>query len=449
MIRRRTDYTPKRSSAEHKPAALGFGLTLHQLRMARGISMRAFARSIGIQAQQLWNWEHTRVPHPTDAAFIAGALRADYTTAQRIIGHARHADLRDLVDSDHREHAAIAWHYERLADHTTIWAPTLIPDLLRIPALDLTLLNHPLVDHDHADAHADAMPQRRADLADPRRRYTFLIGDTALHACPEHLRSDQLEQLATQAARPNITILQLSHQDCPPGLIDPFILFSKNSAAIAVAIHHAHATTYLTDRDTLTRYGATTTWLRRTASTIETSRPHNRQPGTPDLHEHPAPRSTAPNPVAATGNDRPRPSPSAPTPHLVTTATPTPSAAPDRSQSPQRRHPTVTADHAVTGSRSTATAPPPPSRPASDTPAPSMLGPHVAHLRTARELDVAQLAAATDISQSKLTRLERGIHIAFTLTEITALADVLGVARTDFATLAVADYSLRHGPAPA
>ncbi|MFJ9782575.1 Scr1 family TA system antitoxin-like transcriptional regulator [Amycolatopsis sp. NPDC101161] len=398
MKRRHTTYVPQRGSAEHKPAALGFGLTLSQLRIARGLSMRALSHKIGSYPQQVFSWEHGRIPDPADAAFIAGTLGAHHTTAQRIIDHARQAALNNLVDTDHREHAAIAWHYEHLADHTTIWAPTLIPDLLRIPALDLGLLNHPLVNHDHVDAHADAMPQRRADLADPRRRYTILIGDTALQSCPEHLRTDQLDHLATQATRPNITILLLSHQACPPGLIAPFILFSINSAAIAVATHHGHATTYLTDRDALTRYCATATWLRKTASTIETSQAQNRQTATPPLHEHPAP--------------------SEPTPRLATMASPTP--------------------------------PPParPPRPPHDVAAPSMLGPHVTRLRTARELDLPELAAVTDISEATLCRLERGIHIAFGLAEIAALADALGVSRTDFAGLAVGDYSRRHGPPP-
>jgi transcriptional regulator with XRE-family HTH domain len=451
LIHRRTDHSPKRGHAADKPAALGFSLTLQQLRAARGIGMRAFARKIGIQPQQLWTWEHGRIPDPAEAAFIAGALNADYTTAQRIIGHARQATVSDLVDSDHREHAAIAWHYEHLADHTITWAPTLVPDLLRIPQHDLDLLNHPLAQPDHADAHASAMPQRRADVADPRRHYTFLIGETALQACPDHLRGDQLDHLATHAAQPNITLLLLSDELCPPGLISPFTLFIRHKATIAVASHQLHATSYLTRSDALHRYLSTATWLRKNGTTIATTRPQSLQPEQHTAHDH-VPPQRAPTPVIDTPrNDLPRRPPSDPGSHRTTVTPPTTTGVTLAPQPPQHRPPAATPHHAITPARSPSTTPPAPPRPTRPQPAPRALltlGPHVTTLRTARELDHAELAAATAISKSKLKRLEHGAYVAFSLAEVAALADTLAVARADLLHLAVDDYTLRHGPAP-
>lgn len=173
------------------PAAIGIGLQLRRARETRGLSLRAFARRLSIPASRLWELELARtLPDPVPTAFILGALGADYATTRRVVIQAQHAAAPEFVDIDHRDHAAIAWRYEHRADRVTVWAPTLIPDLLRTPSHDLALITRPLADTDLNDARAEALPQRRTDLDGSRRHYTFLIGDTALDTCPASQRQE-------------------------------------------------------------------------------------------------------------------------------------------------------------------------------------------------------------------------------------------------------------------
>ncbi len=169
----------------------------------------------------------------------------------------------------YRDHAVLAWHYEHLATEILEWAPTLIPDLLRTPAHDLDLLNHPFADTDHADAQSLAEPTRRNDLADQNRRYTFFVGDTALRACPPQLRADQLDYLKHWAAQANITVRVVPADVCPPGVISPFTLYGDREITLAAAVHHHRASTYLADRDTLAAYLRATQKLRRHAFDLQ------------------------------------------------------------------------------------------------------------------------------------------------------------------------------------
>ncbi|GHG29947.1 MULTISPECIES: Scr1 family TA system antitoxin-like transcriptional regulator [Amycolatopsis] len=245
------------------PATVAVGQALRTLRTARGIGLRRLAAKLELRAQVLSNWETAkRIPPITVVAQLLGALQADSATTHRILDQARHASDPAFVDLDHWDHATLASHYEQLATHVFAWAPTLIPDPLRTPEHDLYLLNHPVSDIGHADAPSLLAPARRNNLADRERHYTFLVGDAALRACPPQLRTDQLGNLERLATKPNITLLIVPADVCPPGLISAFTLYSDHTVALAIALHHYRASTYLADRDTLAAYQRVTHKLR-------------------------------------------------------------------------------------------------------------------------------------------------------------------------------------------
>jgi transcriptional regulator with XRE-family HTH domain len=249
---------PRRNTVPtaHNPTAIRFGLRLRGQRLRCRLSFRHFARTLGLAPGRLSNFEGAgTITDPTAAAFMLGALGTDYLTAQRIITDPAHHGAPDLVDTDHDSHAAIAWHYEQLADRVTVWAPTLIPDLLRTPEHDLTLITHELADTGIGDAYTLALPQRRENLTNPRRHYTFLLGDTALRECTPVLRQRQIDRLRSLAEQRHITIRVVPTETCPPGLVGPFTLYAQNKTAVAVAIHHHHASTYITNPVALNGYG--------------------------------------------------------------------------------------------------------------------------------------------------------------------------------------------------
>lgn len=252
------------------PAAVAVGLALRTLRIARDVKLRRLAARLDLPVQDLSSWETAkRIPPITVVARLLGEYHADRAISERILNRARHADEPAFVDTHHRDHAVLAWHYEHLTTHILEWAPTLIPDLLRTPAYDLHLLNHPFADTDHADAQALAERTRRFDIADRKRPYTFLVGDTALRACPPQLRADQHYYLNHWAARANITLRIVPAEVCPPGMISPFTLYGDPKITVAAAVHHHRASTYLADRDTLAAYQRTAQKLRRHAIDLE------------------------------------------------------------------------------------------------------------------------------------------------------------------------------------
>jgi transcriptional regulator with XRE-family HTH domain len=248
------------------PGTIAVGAALRHHRTARGISLRKLATMIDGHASVISSWETgKRTPDLVSLARILGVLDLDQATTNRITDQAVRANHSAFVDADHRDHAALSWHYEHLATHTTTWAPTLVPDLLRTPAHDLYLLDHPLTDTDDADARSLAMPERRDAFDHHTRRYTFLIGATALDACPPPIHADQLALLGSEAARPNITIRIVPAGVCPPGLITPFTLYQEGKTTLVVAVHHHLASTYLAHRETLAHYHRAEAWLRHTS----------------------------------------------------------------------------------------------------------------------------------------------------------------------------------------
>ncbi|SEF32354.1 hypothetical protein SAMN05421837_106189 [Amycolatopsis pretoriensis] len=92
------------------------------------------------------------------------------------------------------------------------------------------------------------------------RRYTFLIGETALRTCPAYVYTDQVEYLRTLANRPNVTIQIVPSDACPPGF-SSFTAYQQDKITLAVAVRHRHATSYFSARDTLGRYHRTMRWL--------------------------------------------------------------------------------------------------------------------------------------------------------------------------------------------
>ncbi|MEV4049590.1 Scr1 family TA system antitoxin-like transcriptional regulator [Amycolatopsis sp. NPDC049688] len=254
--------SPYGACAVPTPAAVAVGLALRALRTARHIGLRQLAATLDLRAADLSSWETAkRNPPITAVAHLLGAHHADRATIQRILDQARHIDDPALVDTHGRDHTILASHYEHLATHVFVWAPTLVPYLLRTPEYHLHLLTHPFAGTGHADAPQSTEPPRRNGPADSDRRYTFLVGDTALHTCPAQLRAGQLDTLVRMAARPNITLRVVPTDVCPPGLINPFTLYGAHNVTLAAAVHHHRASTYLTGHDTLAAYKGLTRML--------------------------------------------------------------------------------------------------------------------------------------------------------------------------------------------
>ncbi|MEV6648686.1 Scr1 family TA system antitoxin-like transcriptional regulator [Amycolatopsis sp. NPDC051371] len=447
MPRRTTTEPQNKTRLAFNPATISVSLKLRRLREARGLKLRAVARTMAVSASQLSAWElGRRLPDPSTTAFILAVLRVDYSTAQRIITQARQSTVPDLADTDHRDHAALGWHYEHLADRTTIWAPALIPDLLRTPEHDLSLFTHPVADTDLDDAYAAALPQRRDDLADLTRRYTFLIGDTALRACPPLLHHDQITYLRAMAQQRNITIVIVAAQVCPPGLVAPFTLFEKDRITIAAALRHHHASTYLTDPSALNRFRRTATRLRKLGTTTITDLDDQPHDHVPQLEEHRRALSTSATADDA-GHDAvtapqalPHPSPPPSLPSTVPVIEPRRQLLNEPAPSPARH-----------GGDSAAPEPDEPHRAHSVTHDPAasvlipgvlVLGEQVARLRAARGLARDHLAAAIEVPASRLARLEHGHTVLSSLVDIAAMADVLGAPRAELATAALHDYEL-------
>ncbi|WP_410675481.1 Scr1 family TA system antitoxin-like transcriptional regulator [Amycolatopsis sp. cmx-4-68] len=419
---------PRRKSDQNSgiipqhPAVIGVGIRLRRIREARRLKLRAFARTLGVSPQALSLWERgQRLPPLSTVAFMLGKLGVDHTTAQRIIDQASQGELPDLVDTNHQDHAATGWRYEHLADHITIWAPTLVPELLRTPEYDVSLLTDVLANTDLGDAYALAVPQRRADLADRQRRYTFVLGDTALRACPAPLRHHQLEHLRWRARQPNVTITVVPADKCPAGLIAPFTLYKKDKSTIAAAIDHHHASTYITDRDALNRYHRTVTRLHtlgKNTISDDDSREATTQSGILS-------RTSAQAAVTAELRPHPpvEPAPSPDTSHdgIAGTDTYEPHAAPSRTQ--VKEVSASTSGELILGSR-------------------------VAELRAARGLARSRLAAAIDVPVSRIVSLEHGAAILSSLADIAALADVLEVPRAEFAQAALHDLQVRYNLPP-
>ncbi|MEV6644369.1 Scr1 family TA system antitoxin-like transcriptional regulator [Amycolatopsis sp. NPDC051371] len=266
MRSRPIHYPEQAVNAVQTPASLAISVALRRARESRNVGLRAFARSLDISAQYLSALElGRRTPPIVTLAVLLTALKVDATTVDRLLQLARHSEDPDLVDSHAGHHEAIAWHFEHLSTDTITWAPALIPDLLRTPAHEIHLANHPLADPQDNGVRSFAAATRSRNFADRTRRYTFLIGDTALHACPTYIYADQLEHLRKLAVRPNVTIKIASSDACPPGLISPFTAYQQDKITLVVAVQHHHATTYLSARDTLGQYHRTVRWLRRNA----------------------------------------------------------------------------------------------------------------------------------------------------------------------------------------
>lgn len=263
-MRSRPIHYPKQAvNGVQTPASLAISVALRRARESRKVGLRAFARSRDIPVQYLSAWElGRRTPPIVTLAVLLTALKADATTVDRLLQLARYSEDPDLVDSHPGHHEETAWHYENLSTDTITWAPALLPDLLRTPAHEIHLANLSLSDPQGSDDRTHIVATRSRNLADRTRRYTFLIGETALRACPAYVYADQVEYLRTLANRPNVTIQIVPSDACPPGLISSFTAYQQDKITLAVAVRHHHATTYFSARDTLGQYHRTVRWLR-------------------------------------------------------------------------------------------------------------------------------------------------------------------------------------------
>ncbi|WP_328617230.1 helix-turn-helix transcriptional regulator [Amycolatopsis sp. NBC_00355] len=255
-------YPRQSKKTSQPPPSLATSIALRQLRRARKFSLRRLAAAADINPSQLSSWETGKSTPPIVIfARLLGILRVDNATTRTILDLAGYAGQPGYIDARPHDHAALAWHYEHLATHVFQWAPTLIPDLLRTPAHDLHLLDHPLADLELADAQSKVAATRRANLGDLQRHYTFILADTALDACPPQLRTDQLTYLTALAHRPKLTIKIVPAAECGPAAGNPFTLFRDGTIVLAIAVHHNHASSYFAHRSPLAHHHRISKWL--------------------------------------------------------------------------------------------------------------------------------------------------------------------------------------------
>lgn len=250
-----------------RPAVLSVSASVREARERRKIGLRQLARQLDIPAGRLSSLELAdHIPHPHDVARILGCLGVVGAEYDQIMKLSKHVYIDNFVVQHDAEAFSLTWTYEQLADRIVEWAPTCLPDLLRLPQhLEREL------GADEACSRSGKLEQlersaRRQAMQDGPRRYVFLIGEDAVRAARDQGCGDeQIQRVRSAASLPNVSARVVPTTAI--GLNPPaaFTFFERRLSSMAVAFHHVHCTTYLTEKSLLGEYFDTAKTLQRQA----------------------------------------------------------------------------------------------------------------------------------------------------------------------------------------
>jgi transcriptional regulator with XRE-family HTH domain len=234
------------------PRSRALGAELRRLRENRSnVSLREFAKAIGVSPTALSRWETGRTPPTSEQVGVfLGALGVVGDEQDRLLEDARAALDPTWVEPGVDRQLSALRDFEKTARTITDVSPLLIPGLLQT--------------EDYARAVMVNLPpgqiQRAVDARMGRQRIltrlkpvrlVALIGEPALTRPigGDEVLSEQLRHLVKMAELDNVEIRALSTgAEYDPSLAGPFVLYEFEVAAPIVHFEHHRSSMFLPDK---------------------------------------------------------------------------------------------------------------------------------------------------------------------------------------------------------
>jgi len=243
----------KATSSTPRTRALAAGL--REIRQARGLGLRQFARLLNIAPQLLSLWEKgLRLPGVADVALIAGYLQVGIEQREHLLELARTAREPDWITAgspEIPEPLSGLLECERSATSVTNWALGIIPGLLQTADYARALLSNSNITVEQADARLKVRLDRQKILTRPDpARLSAVIYETALRELVgnEDIMSDQYDHLLEVSRLPNVSVrILLSGQGYHPGLLGSFLIYEYEELAPVIFLEHHGGSAFLSD----------------------------------------------------------------------------------------------------------------------------------------------------------------------------------------------------------
>jgi transcriptional regulator with XRE-family HTH domain len=256
------------------PRARVLGAALRDARLGARFGLRELARRIGVNPAMLSNWEiGQRVPAVGDVGGVLGALGVTGEAKEWIMSIARGVTgpswFAPGPQSDPAHFAALVAH-ERVADSMTVWAPTVLPDLLQIPDYARLTCDADLLGSDELSEHVKARMRRRDILfgkdAVPAE---FFISDEAVRdsLADEEVMLRQLRFIVDTATMSRSIGVRILRRSDPRNavLAGAFAVFAMNDSPPVVYCPHYSMGAFLA-KEHARSYTRATALLRRSAA---------------------------------------------------------------------------------------------------------------------------------------------------------------------------------------
>lgn len=252
------------------PRTRALAAALRRARESTGQSLRAFARSAGLQHASLSLWETGhRVPRLEDVATILGHLGVVGDDRERILELARHASEANWLAPGVSEQLDGVMECERTATRIVDWSPLLVPGLLQTYDYAHTIIG---ADGNLSKKESEAsvtLRMGRRDVLngnDPTNMLA-LIGERALHQNVHKVQTtiDQLHYLKQAAEWGSIALHIVRAGDDWAGLAGSFVLYEFDDAPPIVHLEHLRSGVFLYDDDDVCAFQAAASSLRQAA----------------------------------------------------------------------------------------------------------------------------------------------------------------------------------------
>lgn len=252
------------------PRTRALAAALRRARESTGQSLRAFARSAGLQHASLSLWETGhRVPRLEDVATILGHLGVVGDDRERILELARHASESNWLAPGVSEQLDGVMECERTATRIVDWSPLLVPGLLQTYDYAHTIIG---ADKNLSSKEVDASVTLRLGRRDvltgsSAPNMSALISERALHENVHEIQTavDQLNYLKQAAEWDSVTLQIVRAGDDWAGLAGPFVLYEFDDAPPIVYLEHLRSGVFLYDHGDVEAFQAAATSLRQAA----------------------------------------------------------------------------------------------------------------------------------------------------------------------------------------
>ncbi|WP_051791577.1 helix-turn-helix domain-containing protein [Amycolatopsis jejuensis] len=248
-----------RPNHQEQPRVTVLGAALRDARLAAHFGLRELARKIGTNPAFLSNWElGERTPSLENVAIILGALGVTGAARSHILDLARTTEpgITILGNQCHPDHLAALQACEASAKAMTDWHPTLVPDLLQVPAYTVAALTAQGLGDSDIDRLVTTRAERGNLIVGPfAKPITAFLGEAALTnpvASPRvmSIQLRFLNDLAATARRITVRVVP-AHTGWHGGLFGPFTVYTMGQPVVYLA--HQGAGTFVPDRGDYTR----------------------------------------------------------------------------------------------------------------------------------------------------------------------------------------------------